>query len=174
MTALSALDRGRVAFGRRAWADAFALLSTADAQDPLARADLDLLVTAAYLVGRDDTADGLAARAYREWHPVDPPRAAHRACWLGFQLMLRGEVARGGGWLARAERLLDEGGYDCAARGYLLVVESMHQLAGGDSAAAYASASCCRPATAASAPTYRPRCACTRHSAGPTPRSGGR
>ena len=137
MTALSALDRGRVAFGRRAWADAFALLSTADAQDPLARADLDLLVTAAYLVGRDDTADDLAARAYREWHPVDPPRAAHRACWLGFQLLLRGEVARGGGWLARAERLLDEGGHDCAARGYLLVVESMHQLAGGDSATSY-------------------------------------
>ncbi len=35
------------------------------------------------------------------------------AFWLGLQLLLRGEVARSSGWLARASRLLDDNRLDC-------------------------------------------------------------
>ena len=40
---------------------------------------------------------------------------------LGLSLLIKGEVARGSGWLGRARRLIDEAGLDCAERGYLLV-----------------------------------------------------
>ena len=39
--------------------------------------------------------------------------------WLAFGLLDRGDLARSGGWLSRAQRLLDEGNYDCVLRGYL-------------------------------------------------------
>ena len=48
-------------------------------------------------------------------------RAARCAFWLAFGLLDRGELARGGGWLARARRLLDDGQHDCVEQGYLLV-----------------------------------------------------
>jgi hypothetical protein len=35
-------------------------------------------------------------------------RAARAAFWLSLLLLLRGDTARSGGWLARAQRLLDE------------------------------------------------------------------
>ena len=43
------------------------------------------------------------------------------AFWLGLLLMLRGEAARAGGWLAGAERLVEDAGRDGAGRGYLRV-----------------------------------------------------
>jgi tetratricopeptide (TPR) repeat protein len=63
-------------------------------------------------------------------------RAVRCAFWLAFGLLNRGEQARGGGWIARARRLLDEGRRDCVERGYLLlpvalqcIVESDHSRA---------------------------------------------
>jgi DNA-binding CsgD family transcriptional regulator len=53
-------------------------------------------------------------------------------------LLLGGEEARGGGWLARAQRVLDDAKRDCAERGYLLVVGGLGTLEGGDAAGAYA------------------------------------
>lgn len=52
--------------------------------------------------------------------------------------MEQGETARGGGWLARAARLLDDGERDCVERGYLLLPGALRQVAGGKFAAAYA------------------------------------
>ena len=48
-------------------------------------------------------------------------RAARCAGLLAQGMLLRGEMAQGGGWLARAKRLLDEGHHDGVERGYLLV-----------------------------------------------------
>lgn len=138
MTTADALDRGRHSFARRAWADAYAELSAADHDSPLEPPDLELLVTAAYLIGRDEVGDDLSARMYRECCAEDPARAARCAVWLGIQLLLRGEEARGGGWLARASQLLDEGEHDCAERGYLLVPVALGSMAKGDATAAYA------------------------------------
>ena len=52
MGARGALMRGREAAQRLAWADAHAALSLADQSSPLAAEDLELLATAAYLLGR--------------------------------------------------------------------------------------------------------------------------
>jgi DNA-binding CsgD family transcriptional regulator len=139
MTTTSALDRGRGAFARRAWADAYCGLSAADHEAPLSPEDLERLALAAYLAGRDDDGAGISARAYHEWlHLGDAPRAARCAFWLGFTLLHRGELARGGGWLARARRLVDDGHLDCVEQGYLLLPAALQSMAGGDAANACA------------------------------------
>ncbi|WP_425564191.1 tetratricopeptide repeat protein, partial [Pseudonocardia zijingensis] len=131
-------ERARDAYRLREWAGAFALLAAADQESPLPPDDLELWVTAAYLIGRDDTGDDLSARACRECAATDPARAAWHATRLAILLLLRGEVARSSGWLARARRLLDEWGRECAERGYLLVPTAVEHLVEGDPAAAQA------------------------------------
>jgi DNA-binding NarL/FixJ family response regulator len=121
MTGADALDQGRAAFGRHAWADAYTQLSAADQVTPLEPDDLERLATAAHLVGKDDVCVQLLERAH---HALvdgnDVQRAARCAFWLGFNLMHTGDFARGGGWLARARRLLEDDGRDCVELGYLL------------------------------------------------------
>ncbi|HEY8547601.1 MAG TPA: helix-turn-helix transcriptional regulator, partial [Acidimicrobiales bacterium] len=73
----------------------------------------------------------------------DRDRAGRCAFWLGFGLLLRGEEARGGGWLARAERLAEDvraGGGESVARGLLLVPVAMFAMEEGDTARAAATA----------------------------------
>lgn len=122
-------EQGRAAYRQRRWAAAFTTLSAADAESALAPDDLDLLATTAYLLGRHEVGDDVSARAYRAW--VEQGRtepAARRAFWLGLQLLLRGEVARGSGWLARAERVLDDVRSECVERGYLLIPVGLRHL----------------------------------------------
>jgi tetratricopeptide (TPR) repeat protein len=139
MTTADTLDRGRASLERQAWADAFDKLSAADREIPLAPEDLELLAKAAYLVGRDADRDEVLARAHREWLRLGgAERAARCAFWLAFGLLNRGELARGGGWLARARRLLDDGQLDCVEQGYLLIPLALQRFAEGDAAAAYA------------------------------------
>jgi DNA-binding CsgD family transcriptional regulator/tetratricopeptide (TPR) repeat protein len=138
-------ERARSAYRRREWASAYELLTAADRTSPLAPDDLELLATSAYLVGLDDVGDDLAARAYRELVREEPTRAARHAFWLGLRLLLRGEPVRGGGWLARARRLVDEAGRDCVEQGYLLVPDALQLLEEGDAEAARA---CAERATA--------------------------
>ena len=139
MTTADTLDRGRASLERRAWADAFDKLSAADRETPLAPEDLELLAKAAYLVGRDADRDEVLARAHGEWLRLGgAERAARCAFWLAFGLLNRGELARGGGWLARARRLLDDGQLDCVEQGYLLIPLALQRFAEGDAAAAYA------------------------------------
>jgi DNA-binding CsgD family transcriptional regulator len=117
-----ARDGGRASFGRQAWGDAYAQLSAADREAPLGLDDLERLAMAAYLVGRDEESTGIWARAHHECVRLgDPVGAARCALRLGTGLLLMGEMARGGGWLARAQRIIEEGGLDCVERGWLLV-----------------------------------------------------
>ena len=46
--------RGRKYYEKLAWTDAYQALSRADQAAPLEAADLELLATSAYLIGRDD------------------------------------------------------------------------------------------------------------------------
>ena len=139
MTTADALDRGRACFDRHDWAAAYSGMSAADHEAPLSPEDLERLAMAAYLVGRDDDSADIWARAYHErLHLGDAPQAARCAFWLGFTLVHRGEFARGGGWLARARRLLDDGDLDCVEQGYLLLPAALQSMAGGDAAAACA------------------------------------
>ena len=135
----SALERGRTSFVGQAWATAFAELSAADRERPLGPADLDLLATAAILVGRDEDGADALARAYHEHRRrSDPPAAARSAIWLGVQFLLRGEAALGGGWLTRAAELLETQRQDCAEQGLLLIPDGLQRLAQGDTAGANA------------------------------------
>ncbi len=132
-----ALVRGREAFRRREWAEAYARLTAADREDGLDAPDLEEAALAAYLTGRDAECEDLWARAHRGWlDQGEQCRAARCAFWLGFPLLLKGEGARGGGWLARGARLLDERGSKCAEIGLLLVPVGLQALRDGDPASA--------------------------------------
>lgn len=118
----SLLARGRSAFASRAWKDALAALAAADRGAPLDADDLWTFAWSCGLAGREDAMLGVLERLY-ELHLAsgECERAAHAAFWLGFRLLFLGEVARGGGWLARAERMVEKSGRECAMQGYLLL-----------------------------------------------------
>jgi DNA-binding CsgD family transcriptional regulator/tetratricopeptide (TPR) repeat protein len=140
VTDLDALEAGREAYQARAWRRAYAQLSAADALEPLGFDDLALLAQAAELIGRHEDTDVFAERAHHEALRVgNLPGAARAAFWLGFGLMGRGEYARGGGWLARAARLIDEGQLDCVEAGYILVPGALQGLDEGHAAESLAS-----------------------------------
>ena len=50
----------------------------------------------------------------------------------------RGEMAQGGGWLARGARLVEETGYDGVEPGFLLIPQALQALMGGRPADAFA------------------------------------
>lgn len=108
--------------GARRWADAYELLAA----------------VAAYLIGKDDEGTQARERAHLECLRLDDPADAARcAFWLGWTLLLQGEMARAGGWLARGSRLVEERGLDCVARGYLLLPAALQALLCGDAGRAY-------------------------------------
>jgi DNA-binding CsgD family transcriptional regulator len=130
-----ALDQARRAFGRRDWAEALALLTAADAVAPLAPRDLQRVAECAVLTGQDAAAEEAWARAHQAYlDRGEGASAARCAFWLGFVLVAeRGEVARGGGWLARARRSLEEHGlHECVERGYVQLPVALGELEHGD------------------------------------------
>jgi DNA-binding NarL/FixJ family response regulator len=131
------LARGREAAGRLAWADAYAALSLADQSSSLAVEDLELLGTAAYLLGRVEECLRALQRA-QQLHAEagESRRAARCAFWLAFHLGSRGELAQAGGWFARANRLLEHEPPDCAERGYLLLPLAVQHIEADDNEAA--------------------------------------
>lgn len=138
MAERNAVGAGRDAFRRQAWADAFRLLEAADRESPLDPDDLERLATAAYLVGRDDESERARARAHQEYVTRGHAEGAARAAfWLAFGLLQRGAAAPASGWLARAERLLNEAGLDSVVNGYLLVPTAIRRIVQGDAAAGY-------------------------------------
>jgi DNA-binding NarL/FixJ family response regulator len=135
------LERGREAYADEAWSEAHDGLSAADRADPLAAGDLELLATSAYMLGRESEYLGLLERAHRAHLAAGQPLAALRcAFWIGVNLAGRGEVGQASGWLARAQRLLDEQGTERVERGYLLLPVVFEQEAAEDLEAAAATA----------------------------------
>jgi DNA-binding CsgD family transcriptional regulator/ribonuclease I len=133
-----AVERGRESYARRAWRDAYAQLLAADRETPLACDDLERLAMTACLVGRDADSADLWARAYHAFLVRDDREGAARsAFWLAFGLLNRGELARGGGWIARAHRVLEEVACDCVVQGYLLLPLAIRSITEGNAAAAY-------------------------------------
>ena len=93
------------------------------------------------MLGHDDEHLQVLERAHHgHLEAGETLRAARCALWAGTHLLIRGEMARGAGWLARAQRLVERETRDCVERGYLLVPMMMGQEAAGDSVAAYATA----------------------------------
>jgi len=133
------IDRGREAFECHAWADACAQLFAADAEHPLELDDLERLAVAAYLVGRDEDSVEGWTRAHHECARLgDVGRAARCAFWLAFGLLNKGELARSGGWVDRAQRLLDDAGMDCVEQGYLRYPVALRAIFEGDGTTAHA------------------------------------
>jgi ATP/maltotriose-dependent transcriptional regulator MalT len=145
MATADALTRGREAFARRAWGEAYRALAEADAGaeagawsgrgrgadrggahlDPH---DLERLATAAYLAGHDQEHATALERAHKGFVTAGATTAALRcAFWLGMTLAQRGEDARAGGWFARAARLVEDDP-DRPERAYTLLPAALQQL----------------------------------------------
>ena len=93
----------------------------------------------AYLTGRYvEHAEILERAHHAHQHEGDVEKATHCAFWVGFVLSGAGEYARGSGWFARAQRMLDEAESECAVRGFLLVLSAAQFNESGDYEAAYA------------------------------------
>ena len=136
MADMQTLERARRAFARKAWAESYRLLETADHEAVLQPEDLERLGTAAYLIGRDAESETFRARAHQTFlDRGDREGAARSAAWLGFGLLHRGAIAPASGWFARAARILDEAHLDCVVRGYLLIPFAIQRIVQGDPAA---------------------------------------
>jgi len=130
------LDRGRAAFGRRAWSEAYDLLIGADHEAPLSLDDLELAGFAARYSGQDEAATQVAMRIHRTaLKDGDFARAAQMAYWIGMAFLQRGDETQGGGWLGRSVRLLEEHELDTVVWGYLAIPDGIRQVEADPSAA---------------------------------------
>lgn len=129
----SELERGRAHYLGRAWRDAYESLFRADESTPLDREDLELLATAAYMVGRERHFVSCLERVYHA-HLVagEMHRAARCALWIGLVWTLQGQVGPAGAWFGRASRLVERLDPDCLERGYLLLPVVLQQVSGGE------------------------------------------
>lgn len=110
---MGALELGQDAYARRAWAEAHAQLTAADAEHPLDGRALELLAVSAHCLGRDDESVAAWGRSYAaHLEAGDVEGAALAACWCSFGLLTRGEFALGGGWAGRAQELCDRHGIE--------------------------------------------------------------
>lgn len=124
------LERGRAAYARRAWAEAYAALTRAEREAPLGAEDTERLAWASGYLARDDElvdrlerAQALFAEA-REWE-----RGAACAFWAGTRLVNRGESGRASALFSRAEKLMAEVGRPCVGHGYLCLPVAFRRLA---------------------------------------------
>src|SRR5512135_3346065 len=135
--ASAALVRGRELYARRAWAEAYDALSTADQASPLGADDLFLLALSAAFLGKGAEVLAALERAHQAHVDAGALQAGARAAfWLASRLQSLGEHGRASGWLGRASRLLERDGQDCVERGYLLLPVARRQLAGDDTSCA--------------------------------------
>jgi DNA-binding CsgD family transcriptional regulator len=140
MPRTSAIAKGREAFARHKWREAYAQLSAADRELSLEVTDLERLATAAYLVGEDVHATTIWTRAHhRLVDQGNVERAARWGFWLSLSLLLASEIARSTGWLARSQRLLKDRQEDCVEHGYGLIVTGLLAMGKGDIQSAGAS-----------------------------------
>jgi DNA-binding CsgD family transcriptional regulator/tetratricopeptide (TPR) repeat protein len=139
--AVDETERGRDAYERRAWLDAYTSLSRADEASPLGAEDLELLANSASMVGRMDDYLALLERAHRRYLDAgNALRAARCAGWIGMNLAIRGEIGPARGWFGRAQRLVEREGRDSVEQGWLLLPAALQHEAAGDYEAAYAAA----------------------------------
>ncbi|HZQ04153.1 MAG TPA: LuxR C-terminal-related transcriptional regulator [Gaiellaceae bacterium] len=139
------LERGRSAYTRRAWFEAYDALTAAEEQAALAAPDAELLSTCAYMLGRDDESAAWLERGHqRNLDEGDTVGAARCAVWIGLELASRGQIGPATGWLGRAHRLLEHEP-ECAQHGYLLLpVMFKHEAVADFGAAAAAAAEAAR------------------------------
>jgi DNA-binding CsgD family transcriptional regulator len=103
--------------------------------------ELEQLATAAYMLGDEDEWMETLERAFRSHSARDERlRAARCALWIGMNLALRGRIGPAGGWIGRAQRLVEAEGRECPEQGYLLLPVAFQHDAQGDVDGAIATA----------------------------------
>lgn len=129
----SALERAQAAFARESWRDALSEFLAAEQDGSLDPRGHECLAVCAYMLGEDE----VAGRAWTDAHRLaaaagNVDAAARCAFWLALSLMLRGQMAQAGGWLARARQAIGEADAHCAAAGYVLIPPLLQALDEGD------------------------------------------
>jgi DNA-binding NarL/FixJ family response regulator len=126
------LHRAREAYERRDWLTAYSALAERD-DDELQAADFAALASSAYLLGRRNDCVQALQRAFEvNLGRGDVLAAVRSACWLTTTLFEGGELAIGGGWLSRAERLLEDVPDDVVERGFVLERQFLKCVLTGD------------------------------------------
>ena len=113
------LAAGRRAYRRRDWPVAHRRLTAVGSRCDLSPDDAALLGDAAWWLGLVDESIAAGQAAYHGFVDAGRPRSA-ASCAIGVavNLLLRGEVEQGAGWLQRAARQLTDLP-ECAEQGYL-------------------------------------------------------
>ena len=131
------LERGRSAYERLAWTEAYEAFARVDAAAPLQASDVELYGAAAAMLGRDDEWMRCLERAHHlHLEAGDELRAVRCGFWLGMNHAVRGDLGPAIGWFSRSQRLLEHEERDCVEHGYLLVPQAYRQEFEGDVAAA--------------------------------------
>jgi class 3 adenylate cyclase len=105
---VEAVELGRDAMDRHAWAEAMDGFVAADQDGGLSAGDLELLGAAAWWAGRPDEATEALERAFGKYADAGQTgEAARVALALAYQAFRRLTIPIAAGWLARAERLLE-------------------------------------------------------------------
>ena len=126
------LDEGRRAYARRAWRDAHDAFSRADEATPLDADDLELLGTAAYMLGRDDGLGRVPGAVAPGPSRGGRPAARRPVRALGGHAS-RAPAGRWGRPAAagRAQRILERVDGEVAEHGYLLAPARIPARGGG-------------------------------------------
>jgi class 3 adenylate cyclase len=126
------VQTSREAIAQRDWDRAYELLSAAEAEQPLAPDELDLLVEAAIWSGPERATPHIEAAYARHLEAGNVHKAAIYAVTLAHDYgSTRLQRSVGAGWLARAARLLaDE--QEGPAHGYLALEQALLALGKGD------------------------------------------
>lgn len=134
------LEGARKAAGDLRWIDAFEALSALDRECGLPAEDLELLATAAFLLGRSHECRQARLRAYQLYlHRGDVRPAARCAVRIGLEQLGSGEVAEAAGclpvsvsacsaWAAQAAALVEHEP-EAPEHGYVLVPAAYERLA---------------------------------------------
>jgi len=131
----NAKEKGRRAYAERAWSDAYEALFRASAEGPLDAADVERLAFATALTGHENI-EVLERLHQLRLDSGDALGAARAAFWAAMRCFWRGEMARGSGWVARAQRLVEGEGRDCVECGYVRLPQVSRLIASGEYAAA--------------------------------------
>ena len=127
------LREARAAYVERGWQRAYDAFAAAEAEAPLDAEDYDRFAVTAHLLARLPDYYAIRERAYtsllERGGRLD---AAESALWIGTQKIVEGHVAEGGGWIARAARIVAEDGTDSKAAAFLNVASAFDAAAGGD------------------------------------------
>lgn len=127
------MELAHEAFQKQNWREAYDCFQNASLGAELTAPDLELFGSSAYLTARDDEASSLWARSHNAFvDQGDLARAARLGFFLSLTFLLRGEMPRSSGWLARSQRLLETIDDQAAEHGFCNLLIGLRKLFGGD------------------------------------------